>query len=809
MVEIVAFSQMTDSFHKPRTERYDQALEFLVIFLWLSISLYFKGSLLVTSFTYQLAMGVLALVCLTVIEAKQIRNLAIRIAFFLCSASMAFVLIRIDDAVKRLLIIAVYLACFETLRSRSSSSWRSAWKFLPCQSSLSWLPLALALISFTAFLWFSSNNQFWLLIQRIAELTSLGGYSVGFSASGGEIYLLAGLVIFFSCLAKPSLKGGIALAALFGSFVLGKHILMLTAPVTALKLSLFHIACLAWCSFWVARFGRITEPRASLRCAILVILAIVVFSLGVGFWLNRFSLLAKSTQAAIEEESINASAHIWSNLCQDKTRNRDLPRYQFHPDIVVYQAGLLDWNLPSPERIGLINAGMFGLFRRGLERLAEYRDGRLLLADSLTYDCLSNAWLTVFINPTRRLTQAELRLLHQFIKDGGSMLVLGDHTDIGGSRSCLNSLLSISDIEFNFDSAVGLRKYWRGCLEIRSHPVTQGISIEVFAQIAVGASLKVGKPAEPIIVGRYGFSDKGDYRNAGTKAFMGNTTHERDEKLGDLVLVACQRIGNGRVLVFGDTSPFQNGALFYTWRLIENSIAWLAGIDSQKPAQRLETQALPISEGYSPDLRWIGFADQKAIIDFSLMPKASLEPYRSNSLGGLANSLAKVNVEARAVVSSEDWLEDANYLFIISPTTRIGKREKEVFKKFMGNGGWVVLALDYVTCKRVEICEEMGLTIDPIPLGSGQESDLIAHKEAWPIVCDTSEKIVVDTLVFATAFGYPTAVMKRYGKGGLMLISDARLFFDENLESERAGKPVNIKFVKGLVEAMRLIGEEE
>lgn len=804
-VKMTNFFKIDASHHKGEGELRDQAMTFLVTFLCLSASLLVVGSLLVTSYCYELIMGSIAIVCLAIVEGMWVRDRTI--LFISCWSAILIVLLlpRMGSQVVRLLVLALYLGGLEILRLRSYlASYSYRWVYrVRLRASL--LPLILSLVALSVLIWISSKYEVWFLVQRVADLGNWGSCSVGFSASGGEIYLLAGLVIFFSFLLEPSLKTGIALASLFVSFVLGKRILMLTAPVTALKLSLFHIACLAWCSFLVARFGRITDPRASFPRAIPVILAIVVCSLGVGSWLNRFSLLAKSSESAIAKACAMASSSARSNLCQAKRGNLSPPRYQFHPDILVYQAGLLDWNSPSPERVGLINAGMFGLFRRGLERLAESRDGRLLLADSLTYDCLSNAWLAVFINPTRRLTQDELRLLHRFIKDGGSMLVLGDHTDIGGSRSCLNSLLSVSEIEFNFDSAIGLRKHWRGCLEIRPHPITEGIPNEIFVQIAVGASLKVGKFAEPIIVGRYGFSDKGDYRNGGRRAFMGNTSHERHEKLGDLVLVACQKIGNGRVLVFGDTSPFQNGALFYTWRLIENSIAWLAGIDSQKQAQGLETRGLPIAEGHSPDLRWNGFADEKAIIDFGLMPKASLEPYQDNSLGGLANSLAKVGVEARAAASTHDWLQDAKYLFIVSPTKSISDCEKEILKRFMDNGGWIVLALDHVNCKRVGICQELGLTIDPIPLGSGEESDLVAHKEAWPIVGHTSQKIVADTLVLATAFGYPTTVLKRCGKGGLVLISDARMLFDENLESERTGKLVNIKFVKRLVEAMRLI----
>ena len=44
-------------------------------------------------------------------------------------------------------------------------------------------------------------------------------------------------------------------------------------------------------------------------------------------------------------------------------------------------------------------------------------------------------------------------------------------------------------------------------------------------------------------------------------AYLGNRLHDPGEQIGDMVLVASRPYVTGWVLVFGDTSPFQNGAL--------------------------------------------------------------------------------------------------------------------------------------------------------------------------------------------------------------------------------------------------------
>jgi hypothetical protein len=220
-------------------------------------------------------------------------------------------------------------------------------------------------------------------------------------------------------------------------------------------------------------------------------------------------------------------------------------------NIALYSEGLLDWQVPSPERLGIIRSGMFGLFRKSLERYALSRRGAVLEVDSLAQETLAQTRLLVFINPTRCLAPAEQDILAGFVASGGGLLVLGDHTDIGGSRAPLNGALAFTSIEFNFDSAISLREGWTGCLEIRRHRVTAGVEDEVDTQMGTGASLEITRPAFPVITGRYAFGDLGNYENDGRGAHMGNCRHDKGEALGDIVLVAGEEVGSGRVLVFG------------------------------------------------------------------------------------------------------------------------------------------------------------------------------------------------------------------------------------------------------------------
>ncbi|MFZ1947203.1 MAG: DUF4350 domain-containing protein [bacterium] len=498
--------------------------------------------------------------------------------------------------------------------------------------------------------------------------------------------------------------------------------------------------------------------------------------------------------------------------------------------------------MPGYDRLGLANSGMFGLFRVSLERWAGAVGGRLILlgpagsadcsdlaedlADSpgllrrsyaITPEALGRMSAIVFINPTRGLEPRELESVEHFVRRGGGLLVMGDHTDIGGSREPLNSLLSFTGISFNFDSAVPLRRHWRGCLEVRGPAATASLlrgqmPEEIMAEIAVGASLEVRPPAVPLVVGRYGFSDQGDRANGGNGAYLGDLVQGRTERAGEVVLVACEEVGQGRVLVFGDTSPFQNGALVFSRELAEDAMVWVGG-RGRSPA------------GSPVGLAW---SDRTALIDFSLHPRASASLFAESSLGGLANCLAREGIVAVPAPTKDTWHDPSrnrpDYIFLVSPT-RMSGDDAARLARYAEDGGQVILCAGY---DEPQVCapllSRVGLEICDIPLGRGDgasdRSGRVAHKDAWAIRWEPRRadraahsqygltdggtstpggRACADTSVLASAFGYPTVVRVGCGRGAVTLVADGGLLLDENLEGERRANRTNVAFVRRLV----------
>ena len=159
--------------------------------------------------------------------------------------------------------------------------------------------------------------------------------------------------------------------------------------------------------------------------------------------------------------------------------------------------------------------------------------------------------------------QAQVDRIWRWVDGGGTLLVMGEHTVADENvpppeRNYLNEILAPSAIRVNFDSATFDVGGWLQSYQAMAHPITAGIedSRNQFG-VVIGASLDVKWPARPVLVGRWGWGDPGD--EGATPSMMGNHHYDPGERLGDMVLVAEQSYGKGRLMAFGDPSNVTNG----------------------------------------------------------------------------------------------------------------------------------------------------------------------------------------------------------------------------------------------------------
>ncbi len=235
-------------------------------------------------------------------------------------------------------------------------------------------------------------------------------------------------------------------------------------------------------------------------------------------------------------------------------------------------------DLPEYGNYGRYAAGFFGAFPQYLEA---YNFDVDVFDENITSSILNNYDVLVIINLGETLSNQAKNAIWSFVEEGNSLLVLGDHTDIGGIMNPSNSLLEPVGIKFKFDSAIPIKQHWSSSYTLLNHPINDGIYNNNDLSISVGASLEtdVTKSSFPIILGKGGFSDIGNYLNV-DRSYLGDYELNPGEQLGNIILAAGAYYGNGRVVVFGDTSSFQNIAFSTSNHLNSNIFSWLTGSDT-------------------------------------------------------------------------------------------------------------------------------------------------------------------------------------------------------------------------------------
>ncbi len=439
---------------------------------------------------------------------------------------------------------------------------------------------------------------------------------------------------------------------------------------------------------------------------------------------------------------------------------------------------------------------------------------------------LQDTQTLVLINSPKIWDDREQRTIYDFVGRGGSLLVLGDHTDVFGLMRGFNSLLGPVGIQFRFDSVHKARQSWRGCQAAAPDAVAWGWD-EENPGVAVGASLQLSGSARPLLVGRYAFSDKGARENV-VGSYLGNYHFDVGERLGDLVLVATATHGRGRVVVWGDTSAFQ-GVSYYYSDVVSPMLAWLS-----RPAAWTERPPVRAAAaiGLLVAIAWLwlsrGGACESAVIALGLLLGLGVPWYLSRShrearlpvsddtvlfdrshlplighYGARVNPIGPLNTNLMRsgfrVGEMRNWdsaaIGRAKGVAFVAPQRSFTAAEVQDLLRAEGRGAVVILAAgqpDSDGSRRLLHAHDLALA--PKPLGTVTSADPGAsrrEREAHPRLLDAWPIVRTDGGSPAELPGVQTiyrrgrdvvALFRRMGAGGLLLIADTRFFSDMNVE---------------------------
>lgn len=509
------------------------------------------------------------------------------------------------------------------------------------------------------------------------------------------------------------------------------------------------------------------------------------------------------------------------------------------PRIALYEKGYLNWSRPRPGHYGPTGLGMMGMLPHFLatkgidaERIPELDPSALSGYDAL-----------VVVNQVDPFPSETIAAIDDFVRAGGGLLVLGDHTAWRHDQVLINQPLENTAIRFNFDNAEFFVGGWLHSERLWSHPAVSGVDdFENNTGSVIGASLEIDYPAVPLLVGQYGFSDPGDVENS-DRGFMSNRTYDPGERLGDLVLAALQDVGEGRLAVVADTTAFSNGVLTTAWPFVSQLFDWLVSDARATPPLYRELLALILLLGFGALWRlgpreglaefgvvallvstsvtvlyaevrpWgspPGTADgsmdpnafQVALVDHSHLTKASREGIGDDGFSALARSLMRDDFVVLQTREFDPALLDGMRLVVIAaPGRPYSAGEVSALDEYVHAGGELILAVgrdDRDTAR--SLLERWKFEVTDLPVGRDLlECDPVSSAnpatfEGWAVAGAES---------IARFREHAIILRKPVGAGHVTLIGDGHFFRDKNLETPDGPALDNIQFFRDYIALIR------
>jgi hypothetical protein len=505
-------------------------------------------------------------------------------------------------------------------------------------------------------------------------------------------------------------------------------------------------------------------------------------------------------------------------------------RHRAGSNLVFVERGVVSFTKPDYTRFGRAAGGMFGM----LPDYSRLFGCRAVVVRDVP-ESLSPDQVLVLTNLDEPLAPEVHRRIWDFVAAGGRLWVLGDHTFMKNGRNHINDVLVPCHIALNHDSAQFFPQGWFHSYQFLGPFDGLQDLAENRPAILVGASLDLKVPAQPFILGRFGYSDWGVTIPDATRGYIGDFKYQPEERLGDLVLVAGERYGKGRVLVFGDTTSFFNNNLSRSFELLRVVLSWLgespgwlalaswpariasavvlAGfcvlvfiLKSAQPIHGTLLAALlaslvahwpagllPFDTDYS--------RRRTVVIDFAHEPFTSKHSSMDSGLHGVSINLMRYGLLPLAI---NDWdpavLGRARLVVLNAPRRPFTRPERRHLTRFMERGGTVWLGCGYPhyeSCR--SLLAPLGLRLRGLPLGRFFDRPAFGQRisffSAWPIEVDHP-----DASVICFYDDWPLIAMVPVGQGRLVLIGDSEFLQNRNLEGLENYDPANIQFIRSLLD---------
>ena len=187
----------------------------------------------------------------------------------------------------------------------------------------------------------------------------------------------------------------------------------------------------------------------------------------------------------------------------------------------------------------------------------------VILNNSITANTLKTTSVVIIETPEKGFTLEEIGYIVEFVKAGGGLFVIGDHTNIYNCYETLNPLLNRFGIRLNFDYSMLWEPHFPSLAGFNSFEETAGatLSIESWDGI-IFYSLKYTT-----------WADLGDWESQ--RVYIGNLIPEGGEDHGVLPICATTNYHKGRVVAIANSDSISGPNLLYNRHFIAKIIDYL------------------------------------------------------------------------------------------------------------------------------------------------------------------------------------------------------------------------------------------
>jgi len=181
------------------------------------------------------------------------------------------------------------------------------------------------------------------------------------------------------------------------------------------------------------------------------------------------------------------------------------------------------------------------------------------LNDTLTIKLLDNYDILILKCPTNPYSDEEIDSIIQFVEQGGGLFLIGDHTNVFGMNTYLNTVANKFGIGFKTDASYelgtgALSSYSPG--DIFRHPIVNNLK-----QFDFMTSCTLDAPffSENVILGNRLINEPGTYS---TENFFSESISTTESEFGYFLQSVAVKHGRGRVVAFTDSTVFSSFSVF-------------------------------------------------------------------------------------------------------------------------------------------------------------------------------------------------------------------------------------------------------